>query len=367
MAKRIAHVLKDLDLGGIQTLLLDTLTHCAENNIPHNLICIGGGELEAEFSNPRFNTVFFPKRLPYVDPLIVLKIRRYIRKNNIEELHCHHTSEGITAWLATRGLQVKVLQYFHVSPLVSNRQDNLALKFMSRMADVCIAPSAAQRDALQNAGYSTKNMHVVHNGIHPGRLRPQTKRDIRSELGIGKDQLFLVSIGNFYNKTRDQETICRALPEFLQRYPDARFAFYGGHTNRYTPHSPGYEKCVEICKTHNIVHKVFFPGRDADIANILTQADIFVYASLGDTFGMAVAEAMMSGVPVVANNLPVLMEVMEKYTYTYPTGDDGRLCDVLCTIANDMEAAKKKAVDATNFAEGKYGVGRFVGVVGDEL
>lgn len=47
-----------------------------------------------------------------------------------------------------------------------------------------------------------------------------------------------------------------------------------------------------------------------DIADFFAALDVFVFPSLAETFGIAAVEAAQAGVPVVANHLPVLREVL---------------------------------------------------------
>jgi len=42
----------------------------------------------------------------------------------------------------------------------------------------------------------------------------------------------------------------------------------------------------------------------------LRALDVFVFPSMAETFGLAAVEAAQSGVPVVANDIPVLREVL---------------------------------------------------------
>ncbi|MCC5918335.1 MAG: glycosyltransferase family 4 protein [Cryomorphaceae bacterium] len=303
---RIVHILKDLDVGGIQTVLLDRLQHAAENQQDESLVCLGSGAMKKDFD--AFNTTFLPKKLPWLDPFAVWKLRQHLLRINPTEVHAHHTSEGVTAWLATRGTGIKYIQYFHVHPNVCNRQDNLALKMLAKLADAGISPTRAQREALTQAGYSTKKIAVVHNKVHSRRLNPNGD-NLRQKLGIPKNTRLLLSTGNFYNTTRDQETICKAMAEVLPVYPDVHIVFAGGITNRYTPKSESYEACMRICRSAEILDRVHFPGVLPNAPGYLSQCDLFVYATLGDTFGMAVVEAMLSGTAVIANDHPVMREV----------------------------------------------------------
>jgi glycosyltransferase involved in cell wall biosynthesis len=47
-----------------------------------------------------------------------------------------------------------------------------------------------------------------------------------------------------------------------------------------------------------------------DIGAFLKASDVFVFPSLAETFGLAPVEAAEAGIPVVANDLPVLREVL---------------------------------------------------------
>ena len=47
-----------------------------------------------------------------------------------------------------------------------------------------------------------------------------------------------------------------------------------------------------------------------DIADLYAAADLFVFPSIWETFGLAAAEAAMAGMPMVVADLPVLREVL---------------------------------------------------------
>ncbi len=65
-----------------------------------------------------------------------------------------------------------------------------------------------------------------------------------------------------------------------------------------------------------------------DIGRFLATLDVFAFPSLAETFGLAAVEAAQAGVPVVAQDLPVLREVLDL---------DGQPC-ALFVEAADTEA-----------------------------
>jgi glycosyltransferase involved in cell wall biosynthesis len=62
-----------------------------------------------------------------------------------------------------------------------------------------------------------------------------------------------------------------------------------------------------------VASRVHFAGElaPADVAAFLRGLDVFVFPSRNETFGLAAVEAAQAGVPVVANDLVVLREVLE--------------------------------------------------------
>jgi glycosyltransferase involved in cell wall biosynthesis len=70
-----------------------------------------------------------------------------------------------------------------------------------------------------------------------------------------------------------------------------------------------FDQCVEFCKANNLEDNVTFLGSRDDVPQLLSQADLFVYASDHDTFGIAVIEAIAAGVPVMVNDWPVMNEI----------------------------------------------------------
>jgi L-malate glycosyltransferase len=61
-----------------------------------------------------------------------------------------------------------------------------------------------------------------------------------------------------------------------------------------------------------VAEQVRFVGEISpdEVANFLACLDVFVFPSSAETFGLAAVEAAHAGVPVVANDLPVLREVL---------------------------------------------------------
>jgi glycosyltransferase involved in cell wall biosynthesis len=91
------------------------------------------------------------------------------------------------------------------------------------------------------------------------------------------------------------------------------------------------------------------------MGEFLAAGDLFAFASRHETFGLSVAEAAVAGLPIVANGLPVLQEVL--------TGDAGaaalfadaahadQLAAAISRIRTEPDLATRLAVAGSKLGE----------------
>jgi glycosyltransferase involved in cell wall biosynthesis len=75
---------------------------------------------------------------------------------------------------------------------------------------------------------------------------------------------------------------------------------------------PDRERLAGLAAQLGVSDRLHFAGEVApdQIGNFLSCLDAFVFPTLAETFGLAAVEAAQVGIPVVANDLPVLREVL---------------------------------------------------------
>ncbi|MCX5638237.1 MAG: glycosyltransferase [Planctomycetota bacterium] len=87
---------------------------------------------------------------------------------------------------------------------------------------------------------------------------------------------------------------------------------------------------MEVKKRH-LGDRFVFAGNRDDVPRMLAAMDVFVMPSLDEGFGLAVAEAQLSELPVVASDLPGIREAlcpsMHKFC-RHPLGNKGRFVAV---------------------------------------
>ena len=123
--------------------------------------------------------------------------------------------------------------------------------------------------------------------------------DWRARLGLAKGAPLLVATGRLADQ-KDHATAVRALP----RVPDAVLVIAG--------EGPRHDDLVGLAEAEGVADRLHLLGalpREA-LHALVASADAYVFPSVWESFGLAGAEALMVGTPVVASDLGVLREVL---------------------------------------------------------
>lgn len=368
---RVLHLLDSLNRGGAEMLCLDVCRNASANKLDLTFVATGGGELEDEFRHSGADFIRLSRRLPF-DLKLIGQLRRLIEERGIEVVHCHQAVEALHAYFATRsggggggGGRVKRVLSFHLC--AADTKNRLALKYLAPRMDANVAVSRELLSCLDaEGGFQTdKNFHVVYNGVDGARLlrRASGRRgdDLRDELKLTESDPLFGMVGNFYADGRkDQLTVCRALPEVFARVPDAHFVFAGGYAEAA---SQVYQACVDYCRERGIADRVHFLGKRADVAGVLDALDIFVFSSRKDSFGVAVVEAMLAGVPIVVSDIGALLEVTGggAHASVFRAGDAPDLSLRLIELAGDLALCAGRGERAKRWAAEEFGIETHIG------
>jgi glycosyltransferase involved in cell wall biosynthesis len=167
-----------------------------------------------------------------------------------------------------------------------------------------VAVSGHAKSQLIHAGVPQTKVVVVYNGVHPGRFVPDPKarEDWAQRFEIRSDELIVTSIAHM-RPFKHPEVIVEAFALLAQRGVKARLFMAGGGTMQ-----PELE---DLSRKLGVSQHIHWLGSHGDPASLLQATDIFVLASVGEAFGLVLAEAMASGVPVVGSRSGAIPEVVE--------------------------------------------------------
>lgn len=306
---KVAVLLGSLNQGGTEKLVLGILYNTIKVNFDMLVIYRKEGELSEIFHSAgvQIYKVESQSKRNFLNYLY--KLRKLIKCVKPDIIHTHQRIDTVYARLASLGLHVKLIQTFHDFDFHYGKLGKLLIQISLKIAYRNIFVSEYQKNYFHTA-YKLGNLSslsVVYNGIDFYKQVHPIKQSIREEFDIVDQCLVLGMVGNF-NNGRDQFTICRFLDLLENQGIDFKFLFVGKKDTN-NPHL--FDECYYYCMNKGLSENVIFCGSRSDVPVLLPQLDAFVYSSDHDTFGIAVIEAIASGIPVFVNDWKVIKEITD--------------------------------------------------------
>ncbi len=198
-----------------------------------------------------------------------------------------------------------------------------------RQADaVVVHSSSAGKDVADSYGVPRDRIQVIHPGVDTDFFHPC---ESRSEMADHRGPS-LVYVGLL----EPRKGVHDLLPMFSivsKALPDARLSVIGV--------GPEEEAMKAACRREGLSDRVAFEGKVSEnrLLAVLKTADVFVFPSQQEGFGLACAEAMACGKPVVAYRNPVSEEVIGEGGVLVANRDLGAFADAVIRLAaNPVEA-----------------------------
>ena len=228
---------------------------------------------------------------------------------------------------------------------------HLSKHFSSGVAAIiyCSKASARQHEAF---GFDPKRTIVIPNGIDcaqfiPGRAAGRTTR---RQLGI-PDNRFLIGMAARDHPVKGHITLIEAAAKLVASKVEVHALLVGrGVDDR-------RGKIETLVRENGLEDRVTLLGQRNDLPTLMRSLDLYVSASLwSEAFPLVVAEAMASGIPVVATDLGDCREIVGSTGEIVKPGNANMLADAIRHFAerspeerfSQGEAARQRIV--TNYA-----------------
>ncbi|OGS22846.1 MAG: hypothetical protein A2314_02235 [Elusimicrobia bacterium RIFOXYB2_FULL_50_12] len=344
---KVCHIITMLELGGAQQNTLYTLSHLNREKFAPVLITGKGGILDSEAAAmPGVETHFIRHLIRPTCPLrdiagfftilwLLIKIRPDI-------VHTHSSKAGILGRWAAYFAGVPFIVHtfhgfgFHDFQWAPVKYLYICIEWLTaKISGALIVVSTDNIVKALRHGVGRREQYcVIRSGIDVEKYKKKAgnRAEKRKELGIPADKKVIATIGPFKPQKNLEDFI--AVAEMVNaRRPDTAFLIIGDGAGR-----PRLELLIGSMERPGTVK---LPGWRRDVNEILAATDIFAMTSLWEGLPRSILEAMSAGLPVVANAVDGVREIVKdgETGFLITPRDTKAMAEKLIELATNTERA----------------------------
>lgn len=351
---RIAVVIDSLRIGGAQRLVSTFASNASAYGITPVVIQLSedsasvitetirsaGVEIVAMGASSLFNL----KRLK--------QLRDFLEQEKIDLVQTHLYYSNILGTLAACRAGIPVIATLHSTAT----QKGWKKPFLQMMEDHCLTKYATRILAVGNGvaeahqgHYGTRTMDVIPNGIpQPEPVQSHERERLRHEITGHGSKSIIVTVGRFA-RAKGYEDMIEAFSLLNKRNlnPVLLMVGTGGMVDTIK------ERIDDFQLTQSIV----LAGERDDVPQLLASSDVYASSSHREGLPLAVLEAMMAGLPVVATSVGDIPNVVTDETgVVVPPHQPEKLADALEDLLRNPKKRQAMGRAAQQRALNEYSV-----------
>ncbi len=288
-------------------------------------------------------------------PPAVFFIRSYLKKHNIDILHCHTSHAHTIGYFATIGLKTKLL----VSRRVDFSIHRKGIKYLSlikynKMCDEIISISKTIKNILINDGVYADRIIPVYSGVIPMQIMNREEYNyIFNEFNISDKAIKIVNVAAL-EAHKGQEYLIKAYSEVVKIFPETQLIIVGDGKLR--------NFLRELSKKLGIHEKVIFTGFRNDVPAFINVADVFVMSSLDEGLCTSILDALTLNKVVVATNAGGIPEIIKdgETGFLAEKGNVDSLAEKLIMVIKNLDEYKKKFSKGNEYIMNNFSVERMI-------
>ena len=273
----------------------------------------------------------------------------FIKQENIDYIHCNTPTGGILGRLAGKKCKVKKVIYqahgFHFykgAPKINWLVYYPVEKWLAHYTDALITINSEDFELAKAKFKLRKNGKVYYVpgvGIDTSQynLSEKSREEKRRELGLGEDDVALISMGDLIER-KNYATAIRSISETND--PKLQYFICGK--------GPEEENLKKLAESLGVTKQIHFLGFRSDIKELLAAADIFLFTTKQEGLPRSMMEAMASGLPCIASKIRGNTDLLDgtEGGFLCETTDTAAYAEKLKLLANDK--ALRKAMGENN-------------------
>lgn len=348
-------LISELGFGGAETLVVDLASVASSVDIELSVSFLSTGPNRQSADRLR-ELGIEPVALPFRRLASVSdhrSVRRHLAAVGPDIVHTHLRTADVVGGVAARTLKLPLVSTLHgfdweadgwPTGARARAATALVMTARRRLPRRLIAPSDALRSAyLAHTGDSGEHVVTIHSGS-AAAARPGAGKEIRAALEVRPDE-FVVAMVSALHPLKGHELAIEAAARLGER--GVRLVILGD--------GPENDRLRRLAARS--APATVFTGYHDDVMAVLDATDLLLHPSRMEGFPIALLEAMVAGVPIVATRVGGIPEVVDDGTTAVlldPRPSPDRLAEAIVELQEDPARRSELAERARRRFEERF-------------
>lgn len=297
----------------------------------------------------RFNSLFHVTKLAPIWPGVLF--RMMFEDFDILHMHSYRHQHNLCAFIAKfRGKKVILTPHWPEYPMeLRNRIVQKIIPIFDRTigrlifasCDMIFADTGAEKDWLiEKFSISKNKIRIITPGISRSEFKIVSTKPFISKYKLAGKKI-VVTVARLHRSKGHEQII-----KIANHFKDAVFIFIGkdGGEKRFLVEQIKEQGAKNIIIAENV--------SDTEKLQALRAADVFCLPTQYEGFGIALAEAMAQGTPIIATDVAAVPWVIKGCGYVFKNHDSKDLEDKLRSLLYDAKLRKQYSINALKRAKG---------------
>lgn len=302
----IVFVHSALPVGGAEILRKFVADEVKKRSISFNICLISGaGIIAVDLEKAGVTVDYLNCNKSIYRPSATLRLAKYLKLQQCDIVQSSQFNSNFHTRIAAKLAGVPcVICEEHGIYRWKDWWHRLADKFLANWCDKIIAVSQAVKDFnVHEIGIPADKIEVLHNCLDTDHSHFTKSRDeSRAEFGLAADEFVIGHVGTL-RKEKAHDILLQAFARFRSQRKGAKLLLVGN--------GPLKSRIVQQVDSLGLNDAVIFAGSRSDVPDVLKAMDLFVFPSRNEALGIALLEAMYSGLPVIAARTGGIPEIVK--------------------------------------------------------
>ena len=334
---KIMHVTFNMRIGGTEQVIRQIIENSAPEKFVHEILCIDGeaGSLGQELKAKGIH-IECTQRKTGIDFNLILFIRRLIKVNKIDVLHCHQYTPFFYGALSAIGKAAKVIftEHGRFYPDRRHVKRRFINPLLALATDHITAISKSTADALAEYEYLRRDrIKVVYNGIRDLQTDKLDKSELLNMLRLEDNHRYIGTISRL-EPIKNQAMMIRAFHQTKQLVPELKLIIIGDGAIK--------SDLIALARSLSIEQDVIFTGFIDNPQKLLSLFEIFLLSSFSEGTSMTLLEAMSLSRPCVVTNVGGNPEIVDNFKTgrLVPSDDVSSFSQAITEVLLDRQLAE---------------------------